>query len=162
MAPVDSGRRAGDIYRVSREDEVKERAERRFEEARAAAGARDPREFYRQRLRELRARDQAAFAEAVRHYEEVLIPAVAEPDSDPVGEWLEYGRVLANLMAAGETLQIDPSGGASPYARPVPGDHMVLHMPTAARETGIPVGLPPELSAPQRAAYALLVERRTS
>jgi hypothetical protein len=159
---VDSGRYAGDISRVSREEELKERAERRFEEARAAAGARDPREFYRQRLRELRARDHAAFAEAVRHYEKVLMPAVAEPDSDPIGEWLEYGRVLASLTAAGETVQIDPSGRAAPYARPVPNDHLVLHMPGSARETGIPVGLPPELSPAQRAAYALLVERRTS
>lgn len=143
-------------------DEVKERAELRFEEARAASGARDPRDFYRTRLRELRERDPAAFAQAVRHYEDVLIPAVAEPGSDPLGEWLEYGRVLAGLIAGGETVQIDPSGRAAPYAPPVPHDHFVVHIPTSAREPGIPVGLPPQLSRAQRASYTLLVERRTA
>lgn len=142
-------------------DQLKEQAERRFEEARVASGARDPRDFYRRRLRELRARDQAAFDEAVRHYDEVLIPAVAEPGSDPLAEWLEYGRLLASLTAPGETVQIDGSGRAAPYTRPAPLDHLVLHMPSSAREPGIAVGIPPELSPAQRAAYALLVDRKT-
>lgn len=142
-------------------DEQRERADRRFEAAITASGARDPREFYRERLRLLREADPAAFREAVHYYESRLIPRVAEEDSDALGEWLEYGRVLAALTAPGETVQIDPSGRAEPYARPVPGDHLVLHLPTSSREPVVPVGLPPELSPAQRTTYTLLVDRRT-
>lgn len=149
------------MNRDEQRDEQRERADRRFEAAIAASGARDPREFYRDRLRALREADASAFREAVHYYESELIPAVAAEDSDPLGEWLEYGRVLAALSAAGETIQVDPSGRAAPYTRPVPGDHLVLHVPTSSRESALPVGLPPELSPAQRATYALLVERRT-
>lgn len=143
-------------------DQIRERADRRFEQALAAAGARDPREFYRESLKELRARDQAAFREAVDYFEQTLLPAVARDDSDPLAEWLEYGRLLASLACPGETVQLDASGHATPYSRPVPADHLVLHLPSSARDRALPVGLPAELSPAQRAAYSLLVERKTA
>jgi hypothetical protein len=141
------------------DSELKDRAEQRFLDALRASGARDPRDFYRDRLRELRARDEAAFQRALQYYEERLIPAVAAEDSSPVAEWLEYGRVLAHLSIEGRTVQIDPSGRAHAYAPPVPPDHLVLHLPTAAREPALLVGLPPQLSPAQRATYALLVKQ---
>lgn len=145
---------------VSKND-LRDRAERRFAHALRESGARDPRDFYRERLRELRERDPAAFDEAVEYYEKTLIPAVADDASEPLAEWLEYGRLLARLLVDGETLQIDPTGRSGPYRAPVPRDHLVIQMPGSPREKALPVGLPPELSPAQRAAYDLLVRHAT-
>lgn len=143
------------------DEELTRRADARFDRARETTGARDPRDFYRQRLRELKDRDPVAFRRAVDHYDTKLIPAVAGEDSDPIAEWLEYGRLLAELTAPGATVQIDPSGRASPYAPPVDIDRLVLHLPASGRERAIPVGLPPTLSPAQRATFDLLVNRKT-
>lgn len=140
--------------------ELRDAADRRFEEALARAGARDPRDFYRQRLRDLRERDAAAYRRAVEYFETRLIPAVADAGSDPLREWLEYGRFLANLVAPGSTVQVDPTGRASDYSPPVPPDHLVLHLPTATREPALVVGLPTQLSVAQRATFDLLVSGR--
>lgn len=140
-------------------DPLRDRAEERFLRALQEAGARDPREFYRQGLRELRERDEAAYRRAVDYFERTLVPAVAREDSDPLAEWLEYGRLLAQLTADGATVQIDPSGLSAPYSPPVPVDNLVLHLPVSTRERALPVGLPPTLSAAQRACYELLVRQ---
>lgn len=140
------------------ESDLKARADERFARAIAASGARDPRDFYRERLRELRARDETAYARAVDYYENRLLPAVARDDSDPVAEWLEYGRVLAQLTVDGTPTQVDPSGRSHPYAPPVPPDHLVLHLPTSTRERALVIGLPAQLSPAQRATYELLVK----
>ncbi len=139
------------------ETTLRERADWRFERVLAETGARDPREFYRQRLRELRERDPRAFQRALEYFETRLIPAVAAEDSDPIREWLEYGRFLAELAAPGRTVQIDPTGRERPYAPPVPLEHLVLHLPLDARASALLVGLPPQLSPAQRATYDLLV-----
>ena len=139
------------------ESDLKTRADERFARAIAASGARDPRDFYRERLRELRERDEKAFARALDYFETRLLPAVARDDSDPVAEWLEYGRVLAQLTVEGTPAQIDPTGRSHPYAPPVPLDHLVLHLPTSTRERALVIGLPAELSPAQRATYELLV-----
>lgn len=137
--------------------ELRDRADRRFEEALKETGARDPRDFYRKRLKELREQDADAFRRALAYFEERLIPAVASQGSDPVSEWLEYGRFLAGLVARGTTLQVDPTGLAVPYASPVPRDHLVIHLPDASGAKALVVGLPPALSPAQRATYDLLV-----
>lgn len=141
------------------DEPVKDRADRRFERALAESGMRDPRDFYRQRLRELRERDAAAYRRALEHYEGRLLRDVAAEGSDPIALWLEYGRFLAELTAAGATVQIDTTGKSEPYRPPVPRDRLILHLPTAAREPAIPVGIPPQLSPAQRATYELLVKR---
>lgn len=135
-------------------------AEERFTAALAETGARDPRAFYRERLRTLKTEDAAAFREAVEYYEQTLIPEVAREGSDPVAAWLEYGRFLATRMTPGETVQIDRTGLSLPYSPPVPLDHLVLHLPTSPRLPALAVGLPAELSEPQRATYDLLVARK--
>ncbi|HEV2736382.1 MAG TPA: hypothetical protein VGV85_16170 [Longimicrobiaceae bacterium] len=137
--------------------ELRDRADRRFEEALKETGARDPRDFYRKRLKELREQDVDAFRRALAYFEERLIPAVAAEGSDAVAEWLEYGRFLAGLAARGTTLQVDPTGLAVPYAPPVPRDHLVIHLPDASGAKALVVGIPPELSPAQRATYDLLV-----
>jgi hypothetical protein len=139
-------------------DEIlKELADRRFAEAVRETGSRDPRDFYRTRLREIRDRDESAFREALDYFESVLVPGVAREGSDPIGEWLDYGCFLANLLEPGSPVEIDRSGRSRPYRRPVPTDHLVLHLPTSGRERALAVGLPPELSEAQRATYRLLV-----
>lgn len=141
------------------DDSLRNTADQNFARALARSGARDPRDFYRQRLRELRERDEQAFRRALDYYENRLVPAVASDASDALAEWLEYGRVLAQLTIDGQTVQIDPTGKAGPYAPPVPLDHLVLHLPTAAREPALPVGIPPQLSPAQRATFELLVKQ---
>jgi len=137
---------------------LKDRADERFADALRSTGARDPREFYRDRLRELRGRDERAFAQALDYYDNRLLPAVAADGSDPVAEWVEYGRILAQLTADGQTVQIDPTGCSLPYSPPVPLDHLILHLPTATREPALVIGLPTQLSPAQRATYELLVK----
>ena len=144
------------------DDDLRARAEARFASALEAAGARDPRDFYRRQLVELKAADPAAYRRALAYYEQELIPAVARDESDPMAEWLEYGRVLATLAAEGRTVQIDPTGRASEYARPIPPDALVLHLPERASARAIPVGLPAALSPAQRATYDLLVKQAQS
>lgn len=138
-------------------EDLKRRADERFEEAIRRTGARDPRSYYRDRLRALRERDLSRFREATQYFEEVLVPTVAREESDPLAVWLDYGRLLANLWIEGTTVQIDRTGRSRPYQVPVPLDHLVLHLPTSMREPAIAVGLPPELSEPQKLTFELLV-----
>lgn len=140
------------------DEALRARADARFEQALQARGARDPRGFYRERLKEMRERDPAAFRQALQYFEQTLIPTVADEGSDPLAAWLEYGRHLAVLSAAGRTVQIDASGRSAEYAPPVPPDALVLHLPEQSSRPAIVVGIPPELSPAQRAAYGLLVK----
>jgi hypothetical protein len=141
---------------------LRDRAEERFREALEHAGARDPRDYYRERLRELRARDEGAYRRATEYYESRLLPAVAREDTDPLAEWLEYGRLLAELTVSGRTVQVDATGLARAYTTPPEPGSLVLHLPTSAREPALLVGLPPRLSTAQRATYALLVKQSLS
>jgi hypothetical protein len=140
-------------------DDLRARADARFERALADAGARDPREFYRNQLRDLKARDEGAYRRALAYFQERLIPAVADEANDPLEEWVEYGRVLATLAMPGRTVQIDATGRAADYARPVPPDVLVLHLPERTSEKAIVVGLPAKMSPAQRASYDLLVRQ---
>jgi hypothetical protein len=127
-----------------------------LEEALAAEGARDPREFYRERLRELKAADGEGYREAVAYYRDTLIPQVASGAVDPLAGWTEYGRLLAESLAPGRTVTIDATGRAHAYEAPPARDHLILHMPDSGGRA-ILVGLPPEPTAPQRATYDVLV-----
>jgi len=140
--------------------DVRERAERRFEEALRTSGARDPREFYRSRLRSLKESDPEAFRKGLAYFEETLLPTVAREETDPLGAWMEYGRYLAGLSAEGETVQIDPGGRATPFGLPVDPAALILHLPRDSDLEALAVGLPPKLSEAQRAAYDLLVLRK--
>jgi len=143
------------------DDALRAEATARLERALAESGMADPREFCRDRLRELRRRDPAALAEALRDYDETLVSRVARGDADPIAEWIEYARRLAERTAPGRTVEIDLGGRARPYA---PGAHprLVLHLPDDPAAPALPVARPRELSPAQRAAYDLLVLGKTA
>lgn len=140
---------------------ISEQADRAFARALETSGARDPRDFYRERMLELRRSDPDAFARARSYYEETLVPAVASGEADPIQAWLEYGRLLAEWTAQGRTVMVDGTGRARPWETPVPLDHLVLHLPEG-RGSGaaLAVGIPPELTAAQRATWDLLVKMK--
>jgi hypothetical protein len=136
-------------------DDPQAEADRKLDAALATTGARDPRQFYRDRLRDLKQADPAAYEQAVVYYRDTLVPSVAR-GADPLPAWTEYGRQLATLTAAGRTLMIDEHGVAEPYLSPAPLDRLILHVPDG-RGRALVVGLPTELSRAQRATYDLLV-----
>jgi hypothetical protein len=131
-------------------------ADRALESALVRTGARDPREFYRERLRELKQANATEYERAVAYYTETLIPEVASGASDPLAAWTEYGRRLAVAVAPGRTVSIDETGRAHPYEGPA-SDRLVLHMPEDKGGRALLVGLPPVLSDAQRATYDVLV-----
>lgn len=140
-------------------DDVTARADARLEEALAAEGARDPREFYRERMRDLKRADPDAYGRAVAYYRDTLLPAVAG-DAEPLEAWTEYGRVLTEALAPGRTYAIDGTGRARAYAAPAPRDHLVLHVPDDKASRALLVGLPADLTPAQRATYDVLVQGR--
>ncbi len=139
-------------------EDLQAQADEKLEEALAGTGARDPREFYRERLRELKEADRGAYEDAVGYYRDTLLPSVAA-GADPLPAWTEYGRRLASLTTPGRTVMLDRSGVSQPYREPAPQDQLILHLP-AGRGGGmraLVVGLPGELSRAQRASFDLLV-----
>lgn len=140
--------------------DLQERANENLEAALSASGARDPREFFRARLRELKQDDAGAYEQAVAYYTHTLVPDVAAGDVDPLVAWTEYGRRLAELSAPGRTLSLDPEGRAEAYEAPAAPDRLVLHLPDGSRGRALLVALPRDPSPAQRAAYDLLVEGR--
>jgi hypothetical protein len=139
-------------------ESAQELAERRLSEALSRSGGRDPREFYRERLRALKAEDSAAFARGAAYYRDELIPGIAEGGAEPLLAWLEYGRLLAELTADGTTILVDESGKSHPYEPARGTESLVLHLPADSKRKAILVGLPAALSPAQKATYALLVE----
>ena len=136
--------------------DVTQEADRKLQEALDATGARDPREFYRERLRDLKKANPEGYDTAVEYYRDTLLPSVASGEVDPLAAWTEYGRRLAVAVAAGRTVSIDEGGRAHPYTGPTP-DHLVLHLPDDSGLRALLVGLPAELSGPQRATFDVLV-----
>jgi hypothetical protein len=141
-------------------DAVTAEADRRLAEALERTGARDPREFYRERLRELKASDPEGYAAAVAYYRDTLIPEVASGSTDAIPAWTEYGRRLAEALAPGRTMCIDATGRASPYKGPPASDQLVLHLPEGKGARALLIGLPGALSPAQRATYDVLVSGR--
>jgi hypothetical protein len=137
-------------------DDAMQRADQNLEKALAASGARDPRDFYRDRLRELKKANPEGYERAVHYYRETLIPAVATGDQDPLGAWTEYGRKLAEALVPGRTVSIDRTGRAHPFEEPR-ADRLVLHLPDKRGGRALLVGLPPELTPAQHATYDVLV-----
>ena len=140
--------------------DIQETADRLLEKALEDRGGRDPREYYRERLRELKREDPDAYEEAVTYYVETLVPGIAAEEVDPLEAWLEYGRRLAELTARGRTVVVDEGGRARSYRSPGEAEGLVLHLPDDTRQRVLLVGLPRELSSAQQATYDLLVQGR--
>jgi len=140
--------------------EIHERADQIFEEALGKTGAKDPRKYYRKRLREMKADDADAYREAVAYYENELVPSIVEAGDDPLTAWQQFGCRMAELTVPGTPIEIDPTGRRRPYEPPTASDRMVLHIPEGSKGRALVIGLPPELSAAQSATYDLLVSGR--
>jgi hypothetical protein len=137
-----------------------DRADQIFEEALGQTGAKDPRESYRKRLREMKAVDPEAYRKAVAYYEKDLVPSIAEAGDDPLTAWQRFGCRVAELTVAGTPIEVDVTGRRLPHAPPTPADRMVLHIPLGTKGRALVVGLPRELSVAQLATYDLLVGGR--
>ena len=137
--------------------ELQRRADGLFEEALKRTGAKDPREFYRDRMRQMRADDPAAYQEAVDYYQNLLIPSIVDSGADPVTAWQKYGCRMAELTTPGKAVEVDATGRMYPYDPPAPEGRMVLHIPEGSKGRALVVGLPTELSSAQLATYDLLV-----
>ena len=131
-------------------------AQEALEHALARDGAPDPRGLCRERLRDLKDGNRGAYEEAVRHYEEVLVPGIASGVLDPLDAWTEYARQLAELSAPGRTVAIDESGRALPWEPESWREKLVLHIPHAGSGRALLVALPREPSEAQRATYEWL------
>jgi hypothetical protein len=136
---------------------IKAEADRRFETAVRATGARDPRDFYRESLRALKESNPKGYDRAVDHFREVLVPGIASGDLEPLRAWRDYGLLLAELTAPGRTVQIDGTGRAEAFSPEAPLDHLVLHLPQEKGVRAILVALPAVPSPAQRATFDLLV-----
>jgi len=143
------------------DQELHARADQIFDKALGRTGAKDPREFYRKRLREMRVDNPEAYREAVTYYEEALVPSIAEAaGDDPLAAWQLFGCRMAELTVSGTPVEIDTTGQRLPHMPPTPTDRMVLHIPEGSKGRALVVGLPPELSPAQLATYDLLVSGR--
>jgi hypothetical protein len=137
-------------------DSLATAADHALDAALAASGARDPREFYRERLRELKRLDSTKYQAAVGYYSETLLPSVASGEAEPLAAWTEYGRRLAEALAPGHTVAIDRTGRSRPFEA-ASRDQLILHLPDEKGARAILVGLPVELTQAQRATYDVLV-----
>jgi hypothetical protein len=137
-------------------DDPTRTADEILEQALAETGARDPREFYRERLRDLKRDSPEGYERAVGYYRDSLIPTVVEKRQPVLAAWTEYGRMLADTLAPGTTVVIDETGRSHPYEGPDPG-RLILHLPSEPRARALLVALPPELSHAQRSTYDVLV-----
>jgi hypothetical protein len=137
-------------------DTVAAAAEQALEAALAESGARDPREFYRERLRELKRLRPDEYQSAVTYYTRTLLPEVAERRREALSAWTEYGRRLAEALTPGRTVTIDETGRARPYEASG-GLGLILHLPEDGGGRALLVALPRTLSPAQRATYDVLV-----
>lgn len=141
-------------------DDLQEKADARFEAALAATGARDPRDHYRSQMRELKRANPRGYADAVGYYQSTLVTSIAEQDADPLLAWQSFGLMLAQLIAAGRAVAVDPAGRSRPFEPPGNVEDMILHLPDAQSRRALLVGLPPEPSQAQLATYNWLVRGR--
>lgn len=130
----------------------------RLGEACRKSGLADPRPTYRKLLKRLSSEDREAYREAVRHFEEELVPAVADGGADPAAAWIRYGLQLAAHLTGGEARAVDESGRARPVedADDPPVGPLILWLPASAGDRALPLARPEEMSDSQRATLELL------
>ncbi len=136
-------------------------ADERLEAALEKTGARDPRAVCRERLRQLKGVDEAAFEQALGHYRDRLVPAIAAGE-EPLTAWVEYGRTIARLTFRGSTVAIDRTGLAREYATPADPEALVLHLPRGGKGRALLVAQPRDPSPAQQATCDLLVDGRAT
>jgi hypothetical protein len=138
--------------------ELRTHAEARLAAAAAALGLADPRQPYRDRLKQLRQSQPEAFERAVAHYERDVLPLLA--GEAPLDGWVEYGRFLGQLTSNGRLTAIDASGRATPFRPPLQSDLVVLFLPDDTAAEALITAVPALPSAAQQASLDLLVHRK--
>ncbi|MSR22010.1 MAG: hypothetical protein EXR92_00380 [Gemmatimonadetes bacterium] len=136
--------------------DIQKEADLRLAGALERTGARDPREAYRDLLKELRGRSKDAYEEAVREYRTTVLEPIAEAGADPVQAWLEFGCRLAKRLHPGQAVVLNEAGRARPLEPPPGPDALILHVPEERRARAMILGMPRELTPAQRAAVDLL------
>lgn len=143
-------------------DDPKSRAEALLVSALDGPGApADPRPLFRPVLRHLRERHPAAFARAIGHFEETLVPSVAG-GADPLRAWLDYGLLLASAVGPGQMVEVDRSGRARPVEDVAAAQGLVLHIPEAEDAPVLVLRQPAVGSSAQVATVELLVAGRVT
>ena len=117
----------------------------------------DPRPALRELLRRLRTQDVEGFAEATQRFEQVLVPAAASKDSDPLVAWIEYARWLSDRLTHGRAVRIDATGLASPASGEPERGMLLVHLPDEQKARAMVLLAPRQLSAPQQETIRLLV-----
>lgn len=135
---------------------MQEEADRALQAALERDGIADPRGPLRDRLRGLRG--TAHFDRVVAHYQEVLLPGVAEGTLRPLAAWLDYARLVAAVVPGRETA-VDAEGREGDAASDPAV--LLLHVPEEKGAPVTPLRVPADPSPAQRATLALLVEGRT-
>lgn len=119
----------------------------------------DFRDRYREQLRWLKETSPQGFSKALQYYNDVLSAHIAA-GHDPLHEWLEYGRRLAQLSGPGRLYRIDETGRAFPETEASEESALLLHLPDDTNVRAWPLAVPRELSPHQRATLDLLVNRK--
>ena len=132
-------------------------ATERLEAACEERGLADPRPTYRKLLKRLASEDRDAYREAVRHFEEELVPSVAAGDEDAAAAWIRYGLRLVSRVADGEARAVDESGRAEDVEDPddPPVGPLLLWLPSSG-DRALVLARPDELTEPQQATVELL------
>ena len=139
--------------------DIKALADRNLTAAAARLGLADPRPAYRERLRFLKDERPDAFATALRHYEEKVLPELASGD-DAIAAWVQYGEAIAGFTAAGRLITVDAQGRALKFATPVPQGALILHVPDDTAAPVLVAASPASPSPAQQATLYLLVNRK--
>ena len=142
-------------------DDLRTRADANLTAAAATLRLADPRPAYRERLRILKEERPEAFATALRHYEENVLPAIAN-DGDVMSAWVRYGAALGAHTAPGRMVRVDETGRASAFAPPVQAGSLILHIPDENSAPILVATAPAEPTAAQQATLNLLVNRKLS
>jgi hypothetical protein len=121
----------------------------------------DPRPAYRERLRALKDRQPDAFARALEHYEDTVLPALASGD-DAMAVWIEYGATIAAFTATGRLVAIDATGRSTPFAKPVGESLLVLHIPDDNAAPVFIAAAPLQPTPAQQATLDLLTGNRVA
>lgn len=139
------------------DDTAKRRSDERTETAISTGKFADFREAYRERLRWLKETQPHGFTKALEHYNEVLVPNIAE-GTDPIAEWIEYGRLLGQLSGRGQVLRIDETGRAHGFDGRLDG--LILHLPDDTNVPALALAVPAVSSEAQQATLGLLVKQK--
>ncbi len=140
-------------------NELRSRADANLVAAAASLRMADPRPPYRDRLRALKDTDPDAFSRALRHYEETVLPALAE-GTDAMAVWAQYGQTLAAFSAPGRMMSIDAAGRAGKLALPLKESSLLLHLPDDNSAAVFVAAMPLIASPAQSATLDLLAHGR--